>query len=322
MSYISGTTSQDAKIIVLDSNNNTLAAASKNTGTYKIDKFGDTLNGTTESGTVVAVSTTGETLSYNKVQFAQEDDLPPTPWTETFTGPDTQYATNHMWSRTHVAPYVGLLNNKLRINPANSTYNFPYNKSDFLLWGNFDISVNLDLITAPATNGWYFFIRVKYEPAMSGTGSYFQVRRKYGTAHGFTVASSINGTTAETTQINSTLTSTKLRIARYNNRLYGYYWNGSAWASITNIDFTTAREGGHAPVSVELGGSTFTGYPNVVADFDNFTTNACLMNYRYVESFTGYSNGSSPDSNFFDPTVELATIQSEKLSVSYFCFSV
>jgi len=69
MPYISGTTDQDAKIIVLDSNKNTIEVKDISSGSFTIDDL------STTSGIVIATSNSGETLGYNKINFASYSEL-------------------------------------------------------------------------------------------------------------------------------------------------------------------------------------------------------------------------------------------------------
>lgn len=159
--------------------------------------------------------------------------------------------------------------NKLR-HSVSSTANAERMLTRFVVQGDFDIQVDFDLITYPASNGYNFAIQARTaddERVSMGTG-YDVDHRRYISQEFVTSWSTVQETTTADT-------SGKLRLVRSGSTLTFYTWNGASWDSRG-----TSTVLGTDDVSLWLVSATWNNNPTATCDFDNFTINSADYIYK------------------------------------------
>lgn len=183
---------------------------------------------------------------------------------DVFTGTDGDPPDPNKWSRSlQVSGYCEIQSNKLRIK-ADSTYGGVATASRYLLSGDFDLQVDFDLVTYPATGNWSVTLEVQ-NPT---TGYLCRTEYRYDSNYGW-YANYYDGSWGSRGTYLETLTSSRLRIARSGSTITYYRWTGSAWVSL-GTDTTTLGTG---EVFVRLNVNSWSGFPTASADFDNLLIN-------------------------------------------------
>jgi hypothetical protein len=189
----------------------------------------------------------------------------------------------------NASPGVTASGGKVRVTSHGSAGSFNgINK--ILLAGNFDISIDFDMINSPSTNAWGTYFRVQYDDQ----SRIFQVVRSYHSGAHRYYRQYWNGTAwTDYSSVFTTDTSGKLRITRSGNTFTGYYWNGTSWVSVGGgLSKTLSHK-----LYPSAGCGDWSGFPLATADMDNFSSTVPLgdpvqsehdgINFWTLQSYTG-----------------------------------
>lgn len=166
---------------------------------------------------------------------------------------------------------IAIYNNKLRV--INNSYLTI--TSTFTFTGDFDVQIDLDLITYPSTCCWSLGFLMKWG------SDYVMVTRRYSSGQKFESLRYISGVFTVISSVTSSITSTKLRITRTGSIFYFYYWNGSGWSGLGNWSGTTSD----LTFIIEHG--PWSANPSFTGDFDNFVVNSGTVVWPVSSTDTG-----------------------------------
>lgn len=170
-------------------------------------------------------------------------------------------------------PYTSLDNGRIKIQlPSGTTWSGAHSAGKVYLYGDFDMQVDYNAASLPATNGWHVLMR-----AQTDDQKIVEIKRAY---YGSNIydAAYYNGSAWQTwNPIATSDTSGKLRITRTGSNFYVSYWDSvdNRWEYNNNPGGYLVASGiGTAPVFFFL--ATGTQSNNFVATsyFDNFTVSA------------------------------------------------
>jgi hypothetical protein len=184
-----------------------------------------------------------------------------------FTGSDGDMPNPDLWVPDILtgADLYEIHSNKLRVTGVCGNRTRLY--SLFKISGDFDIQVDLDLITAPAINSWSGGLEVRIDAS-----HYLYVDRAYNWGHKYRQVYN-TGSGTHVNYISDTLVSSKLRLTRSGSTVHSYYWNGS-WTEINSGVALTSED-----LQVCFNTDEWDGNPNFIIDFDNFTINSGTVKF-------------------------------------------
>lgn len=131
-----------------------------------------------------------------------------------------------------------------------------------ILAGDFDISIDFNVILGPSTNSWNLSFQARYADGSRA----FQVARSYHSGAHRYYRQYYNGSSwVDYADTGTSHTSGKLRITRSGNTLTAYYWN-NGWVSLGSVSYALSVLYPY----VSLGG--WDGYPAATFDIDNFVS--------------------------------------------------
>ena len=228
--------------------------------------------------------------------FIEIDDDPPDP---------------QAWSL--VTGSSSISSNKLRISTASGNDEVG---SLFGIYGDFDIQIDVDLVTYPNTNYWNFSFRLWNAAATAGVTLEIRVESSQRKIKFFDNA----GSWIERDSDNTSLTSTKFKFVRVSSTITASYWDGGDW-----VVSGTSTVLGTDTIYVRCKSGKWSSNPTAVADFDNFTINSgTVVQPGFWENFTGDNftgtDGDPPDTRVWAAQpgydVDYFSIQSNKLQFS------
>ena len=277
MAYkVSGNIQQPMTLTVLNSDGIAQATQAFSAAAWEIDDL------ICPSGTIVGFTEDDTFMGFGSVPFVEYDSRPTVPWTETFLPEVDRTLWIHYSTNT-----AYIYNNKLRMVTNSSTTHCDI-QSKFMISGDFDVEVSFNLILAPATTEWQFYLRA-YFPCAAETLSddtSIQIRRCYSSGNKY-ILEGYNGVPTST-NVSVSDTSGKVRFVRSGSVITGYYWDGSSWTSIANMDFGTNFSG--YPVRFMIAQNSLTGVPSAVIDYTNFKVNSGTIQYRFDERFNYFNS--------------------------------
>jgi len=179
---------------------------------------------------------------------------------DAFTGNNGDLPDREKWTSHSSYPQGVINSNKLR-QVASSVDPAIYDKSNYKVTADFDVSVGFD-VSGPDTNSWAADIRVEIDSNNAGV-----IQRGYWAGqHGYYWAWVIGGTPGSTFQAASE-TSGYLRLYRSGTTWIAYYWD-SGWQQLGD-----SKEIGSGDVTTLLRATTSDGEPTVTVDWDDFQWN-------------------------------------------------
>jgi hypothetical protein len=233
----------------------------------------DNFRVTTGCANISAFSTTSTTSTFTSTtttthciwddHFNRKNDQTPDPdrW-NVQGGPDT----------THIDHY----NNQLRLRTATINDGNKWMLSTYTISGDFDIQVDFDLDTYPATNSWYFGLG-----AWKNGGEYVTLYRNYYNGQKYRVNPGQSDYAASEN-------TGKLRLVRSGSTVQPYKWNGASWDTLGSGKTLSGD------VQVYISVDCWNSDPSAIAFFNNLRINTCaLVNAPTTTTTTTTISGTS-----------------------------
>jgi len=183
-------------------------------------------------------------------------------YSDNFSGVNGNPPDPATWSLDLNGGTIDIQDNALRI-VAPAGVRFVTASNIGRLVGDFDVSIDFQLITYPSVDYWEIGIDVQVE----GTITHYAIFRHYRTAYGSAAYHCwyYNGSYHNNGNSPTADSSGKLRITRVGNLFKCYYWQDSAWVEL-DTDGTVIAEGDTCIVSL----TNQTTSPEVDVRFDSF----------------------------------------------------
>lgn len=186
------------------------------------------------------------------------DELRLTTVDDDFTGTNGDTPNSDLWNNSNFT----IQDNRLYYSGVSS-----WVRSKYDLTGDIDFQTDFALYTTPAIDSYTMRLLFRSQDAF-GNWQFIEVERKYGGGSvAYWMYSYIQGFWKEIGSATTSDTSGKLRLVRVGTKWTGYYWTGSAWASLGTWD--GLYDDGH--VSLEHG--SWSSSPSFEGSFDNFQLN-------------------------------------------------
>jgi hypothetical protein len=240
-------------------------ANTNNVGTNGTNGLGGGGGGGSYNGTYFKGGNGGSGVVNIRYPWAGPELITSFPWTETFTGADNTLPSSTYWR--YNSGDIKIYNNKLRI-----TIYYVSNKaliSTFSISGDFNIQVDLTMVTAPSTQNWASAL---YAVA-DNNNRFWGSKSYYNSTLYWSGESSIGGVALGDIAVNASYTG-KIKLVRTGQNIYCYYHNGTSFVLIHS------RSGFPlADIKIHLFSGTATNTFTTITDFDNFIINSASKVY-------------------------------------------
>ena len=190
-----------------------------------------------------------------------------------FTGTDGDQPDTKWWIDNTIPGESGgianIYNNTLRVNPSSGTTNF-YRRSAFMLRGDFDIQIDFEVVTGPATNAWFLNFGLRdWRSSYNLTELWYEYNTAYrwNARHRKANAAVAMFGTPEV----ETVSTSKMRAVRTGTSVELFRWNGTGWTS-----YATCADAGISDddTQIFLQAMVNTGNPTIDCRFDNLVINS------------------------------------------------